>query len=646
MMGTALVAVPSCTDTWDIHYQPECVHTPGETLWELLETREDLSNFRSIVSKANFYRDEHHPAYSITETGDTLFYTFKDILNGNTTITVWAPTNDALSAEDWAKYEEMALNDGYNLQQQFLGNHIALFRKSMTNTGKETETIKLINDKFASLNYDEGMIQKAQVVEKNIGARNGLMHVIGEKNEFFYNLYEYIKFSGEVETFSKYLVKRDTVYFEESKSIEGLPDENGNPTYVDSVYRLDNMMFDKDWENPTGIDSEDAWMNNLNMFHAQINTEDSAFVMIVPTDLAWSSAVEKFKPFYNYVTTYPRMDKVNISTTKAKTSDIFGARKSYANGMGYETIDSLQLVNIEMDIIRPLVFNINLQPQHNDQVWTKESFINGGYKNCEYLLTTVGDTIRDVYEVIDGVKTLVWEKDWLFEGAGVVETKEMSNGYAILTDKWNFPRDYWKRNIELDTHMGTMYEKASSTNLTQYDISNSTARTWIDQYGRCSEQNYSQIAASSSSSNPEVAFRLEGSKQGSADVMSGKYDVQIVLVPRWYENSEDTAAIPETILKNRLTCTLYYWDESLIGGTDLKYTKQKKLVSEDIEYSGEKVDTITVLTDVEFPVSYKNILQAYPVLHLKSNVKTADTKKGYSRTFNIDQIILKSKETE
>jgi hypothetical protein len=118
------------------------------------------------------------------------------------------------------------------------------------------------------------------------------------------------------------------------------------------------------------------------------------------------------------------------------------------------------------------------------------------------------------------------------------------------------------------------------------------------------------------------------------------------LVPRWYENSEDTAAIPETILKNRLTCTLYYWDESLIGGTDLKYTKQKKLVSEDIEYSGEKVDTITVLTDVEFPVSYKNILQAYPVLHLKSNVKTADTKKGYSRTFNIDQIILKSKETE
>jgi hypothetical protein len=82
----------------------------------------------------------------------------------------------------------------------------------------------------------------------------------------------------------------------------------------------------------------------------------------------------------------------------------------------------------------------------------------------------------------------------------------------------------------------------------------------------------------------------------------------------------------------------------LIGGQDLKYTKQSKLVSESIEYSGEKVDTITVFTDVEFPVSYKNLNNTYPVLHLKSNVKTADVKNGYSRAFNIDRIILKSKD--
>ena len=178
----------------------------------------------------------------------------------------------------------MSENEGYNLQQQFVGNHIALYRKSMTKNGKET--LRLINSKFAVINYDESTLEKAQVIEKNIGARNGLLHILDSQNEFLFNLYEYIKFSGEVETFSKYLVERDTVYFMESASIEGLPDENGNPTYVDSVYFQDNMMFNRKSYNPTDPEAEESWMNDIKMFNAQLNTEDSAFVMIVPTDLA------------------------------------------------------------------------------------------------------------------------------------------------------------------------------------------------------------------------------------------------------------------------------------------------------------------------------------------------------------------------
>ena len=91
---------------------------------------------------------------------------------------------------------------------------------------------------------------------------------------------------------------------------------------------------------------------------------------------------------------------------------------------------------------------------------------------------------------------------------------------------------------------------------------------------------------------------------------------------------------------------MYYWDESLIGGKDLKYTKQKKLVSEPVVFYGNKVDTITIMTDVEFPVSYKNLNNTYPVLHIKSDLKSADVKNGFSRAFNIDRIILKSKEAE
>ena len=649
VMGTALMAVPSCTDTWNEHYQAEDAHTATESLWELLEGREDLSNFRSIVGKAKFYRDETHPAYTINGK-DTVYYTFKDVLNANSPITVWAPTNDALTAEEWQKYEEMAENDGYNLQHQFVGNHIALYRKTMTNSGKET--LRLINNKFAVVNYDESTLQKALVVEKNIGARNGLLHILDSQNEFLFNLYDYIKYSGEVNTFREYLVQRDTVYFMESASIEGLPDENGNPTYVDSVYFQDNMMFNRSSYNPTGSDAEESWMNNIKMFNAQLNTEDSAFVMIVPTDLAWQTATEMLKPLYKYVTTYPRMDKVNISSTKSATMDIFGARKAYATGKGYETVDSLQDVNIDMDIISPLVFNVNLQPRINGQAWTAEKFINGGYQECEYLLTTVGDTIRDIYEMQDGVKTLVWSKNSLFEGQGIKELKEMSNGYAVITDSWNYARDYWMADIDLDATTYRAYDKSTSTRYSERPINNTTAAAWIDKYGRCSEQSYLQVTATSNNTNPEIAFDLRGNKNLSgfnttnASVMSGKYDVQIVMVPLWYNTSYETPDTAKAAQKNRLVCTLYYWDESLIGGNDFKYTKQKKLVSESIEYSGEKVDTITVFTDVEFPVSYKNLNNAYPILHLKSDLKTSDTKNGYNRFFNIDRIILKSKQAE
>lgn len=649
-MGTALLAVPSCTDTWTEHYQTEDSYTANETLWELLESREELSKFSSIVAKAKFYRDEHHAAISVVD-GDTSYYTFKDILSANLPVTVWAPKNEALTEEDWNKYEAMAENDGYNLQQQFLGNHIALYRKTMTKTGKET--FRLINSKFATIDYDNAMLQKSKVdVENmNIGASNGLLHVLESKNDFLYNLYEYIKFSGEVETFSKYLVKRDTTYFKEDASIEGLPDENGNPTYVDSVYFQDNMMFNRDQENPTSIDATDAWINPLKMFRAQLNTEDSVFVMVVPTDLAWETVTNKFSPYYKYVSAYPRMDKVNQSATKGVFSSIYGARPSYTTGKGYETVDSLQNVNIDMDIVRPLVFNLNLQPQIAGKVWTINDFINEkGYEDCEFLLTTVGDTIRDVYE--DGV--LVWSKNSLFEN---VELKEMSNGYALISDKWNYPRQYWMRDIDVDAGVNNMYEKSTATRLTDRDMNNTLAASWIDEYGRVSEQRYLSVAGQATSTNPEVTFGLKGSKQGDANVMSGKYDVQIVLVPRWYETSEAERDTTAAILKNRLICTLYYWDEALAAKADpkanpgakldLKYTKQIKLESDKIEYTGEKVDTITVLTDVEFPVSYKNLIETYPVLNIRCDkLSNNDVKDGYSRAFNIDRIILKSKEPE
>lgn len=664
--GTALLAVPSCTDTWSEHYyQAEDSNTATENVWELIEGREDLSKFRSIVSKAKFYRDETHPAYtvhtvekvgedgSIVEQDSFAYYTFKDVLCANAPITVWAPVNDALTEEEWQKYEEMAEKDGYNLQQQFIGNHMAIYRHTMTKNGKGT--LRLINNKFAHINYDEASFEKTQVTEKNIGATNGLLHIIDQKNQFLYNIYEYIKFSGEVKTFSEYLVKRDTTYFMESASIEGLPDENGNPTYVDSVYFQGNLMFDHhQYPNAPSIDASDAWLNDQKFFRAQINTEDSAFVMIVPTDVAWQNAVEKLTPYYTYADTYPRMDKTTgtgTSNQKAKT-DIFEARHSYTNGKGYGTTDSLSTVNIEMDIICPLVFNVNLQPQINHEPWTVEKFMSGGYRDCEYLLNTKGDTIRDIYETINGVKTLVWEKNSLFEGSQIKEIKEMSNGYAVITNEWNFAHDFWMRNIEFEAPGTHYYDKGNKTSIQHRTVDLVNYGEWIKGFGRCSDDNYRYLT--NSDKNPEYTVTLQGSKKypTGASVMSGKYDVQLVLAPTWFEDlykldeETDTAAfLQENLKKNKIKCTLYYWDEDWKKYRNYLYTQQAELEGEIVEFHGERIDTITVMKDVEFPFSYHNLKQTYPILLIEGAVKNqAEALSGYDFDICIDQIILKSKE--
>ena len=606
-----------------------------KSLWDLLESRSDLSKFREIVGKTPYYRDEFQRAYTLNG-ADTIYYTFKDVLKANTHMTIWAPVNDALTDDEWAEYSSMAETNGYLLQMQLLGNHMSLQSKAMSASGQEK--VSLINGKNALFDCSEGLFQKAKVVESNISAHNGVMHIISAANKYKYSLYEFIKYVSDASILRDYLLQREVVSFKEGAQEECLLDENGYPIYTISAV-LDNMMFNRLSYNPTDLNADDAWMNDLKMFNAPINSDDSTFVMIIPTDAAWQNAVEKLQSKYNYVSTYPRMDMVNMTATKARATSIYGARHSYTTGKGYETVDSLQSVNISMDIVRPLVFNLNMQPQTAGQAWTLKEFMDkAGYEQCEYLVTTAGDTIRDIYEG----GTLVWSKSSLFENCEILD---VSNGYALITNEWNFPRQYWMRDIVVDCTTDNMYDKSTATNVTDMTMNNSLAAGWIDEYGRVSKENYLNVAGRASSTNPEVAFGLKDSKQGDANVMSGKYDVQIVLVPTWYNTSEAERDTTAAIQKNRLVCTLYHWDESLISSTDFKYTKQMKLVSDKIEYSGEKVDTITVWTDVEFPVSYKNLIETYPVLHIKSDrLSNAEIREGYSRAFNIDRIILKSKD--
>jgi len=145
-MATVLIAVPGCTDTWDDHYNNELGTEATQTLWDLIKENPDYSRFADIVRHAKYYKDNTHAVPT---------YTYENVLSGGQVNTVWVPDNSVLTEQEYLKWKQMCLSenpvDGYNVQQQFLGNHIALWRHNISEPG--VDTVKMINGK--NLEFDK-----------------------------------------------------------------------------------------------------------------------------------------------------------------------------------------------------------------------------------------------------------------------------------------------------------------------------------------------------------------------------------------------------------------------------------------------------------------------------------------------------------
>ena len=306
-LGTVMMAVPGCTDTWDDHYDSsESVAGTTRTLWDMIKDNPNYSKFANIVQHAKYYKDNTHPVST---------YTYADILDGGQVNTVWVPDNTVLTDAEYAKWMEMLAesrtegegvnNAGFNVQQQFIGNHIALWRHNISEPG--VDTVKMINGKNLVFDKTNRTFADIPLGEYNIPTANGVMHILKGIAPFRYNFYEYLKFKEPQTIFGKYVVSKDTTYFDSGSSIEGLPDENGNPTYVDSVYFTSNRLFGRSRYLPRE-GAEKCQMEEKCFGHdAYLNNEDSIYVMVMPTDAAWSAAYQRLSEAYNYATTYDEM---------------------------------------------------------------------------------------------------------------------------------------------------------------------------------------------------------------------------------------------------------------------------------------------------------------------------------------------------
>lgn len=622
ILGTAILAVPGCSDTWDDHYEGgDNGNVATKTLWEQITSNPDLSRFAEIARRTKYYRDEKHPVDN---------YTYADVLKSGQVNTVWAPENSAISDEEYQRLLNMAETDGYNLQQQFIGNHIALWRHTFS--GSDVDTVKTINGKNLVFDKAKGTFQNEVINEKNVAAVNGTLHTLKGVAEFKYNLYEYLKFGGTTTTMRDYVVARDTTYFSSSASIEGNPDENGNPTYVDSVYYTSNRMLNtRSYLPNTGSDD---WMMAERSFGEGIDREDSSYLMVIPTDAGWTEAYNKLKPYYKYATTYVDKIKGNQGTTYVYS------------GLN---ADSLADMSINMDIVSPLVFNVHKQGKpdgaKNGPSWELDTFLPTLGASAEYFYNSLGDTLRS---------TPTWDKTSLFSGKQV----KMSNGYGFLSDSWNYPVEFYKPDVvvEMASYMfyntsNSSYYKAGSGTSTQA-FSNENYKDITSKYGKVSNNNFFLLENPGASSGAQVEVALYGNYSGAyvpgAQVMSGKYDIQVVTVPYYYKMIAD-AGVVDSVYYDSLYLDSVAKKNMYKFSTKVRYNNggtndvQSRAVTSTTE--GLRVDTVTVAEDFEFPYSYKNLRYSYPTLIIQSNATASDRRKGYILPLCIDQIILKSKET-
>ena len=244
--ATGALAISSCSDTWNDHYETASVTTYEVSTFEAIE--EMAPDFADVIKAVGFDRE----------------------LNSDNVYTIWIP-------ETFDKDSIMALaqTDSAAVVDKFLKNHIARYAMSMNGTDQD---ILLMSEKRATMTA-AGMFSTSKIVDPNISCKNGVVHVIDTYYPYQNNLFEQMKslYLSEADSISMYgfLKFYDKDSLDEARSVSRGVDENGNKIWVDSVVIRNNTV--------------------LKNIDALIYEEDSSYIAFLPSNKAYQERYELAK---------------------------------------------------------------------------------------------------------------------------------------------------------------------------------------------------------------------------------------------------------------------------------------------------------------------------------------------------------------
>ena len=258
VLAAGLMAMYSCSDTWDDHYNAglSALKFNGTTMQALEETAPD---FAKVVKAYGFSRE----------------------LSSDNTFTVWAPADGSFELSDYVGANGERVADSAEVVNDFIKNHVALYPLSLT---PKDQSFSLLNEKRGSMTSD-GMFGHIKIDEQknNISCQNGIVHLIESPSPYAYNLFEMIakQYKEDPEdgkdTLSLYAylydekVNKDTLI--ENKSVSRGVDADGNKIWVSQYLEKNNTV--------------------LKNYDARLYEEDSLFIAILPSAKAWGERYKK-----------------------------------------------------------------------------------------------------------------------------------------------------------------------------------------------------------------------------------------------------------------------------------------------------------------------------------------------------------------
>lgn len=237
----------ACTQKWDEHYDEGSFNLSDKTLNELIQGYPDLSIFSKMVRIAGYNK----------------------ILDASQSYTIWAPVNEALIGVDTTDIE---------LVREIIENHIA--RSRFTTSDVNNKSVHMLNGKYINfIRQSSGFsFGNNMIIDPNLPAINGLLHIIDGYTPYSNNLWEYIRRTEGLDSLRAYIYSQDKYIFDYENSMEIGYDSSGAPVY-DSVFKFSNLVFEK---------------------IGAMNTEDSIYTAILPDNTAWNEAYERVINFFNF----------------------------------------------------------------------------------------------------------------------------------------------------------------------------------------------------------------------------------------------------------------------------------------------------------------------------------------------------------